>query len=42
MGPVICTDNFSYFGPNEAANFALANQINTTTKVMPWILIYGL
>jgi hypothetical protein len=32
-----CTDNFSYFGPNEA-NFALANQIDDN-QVMPWILI---
>jgi hypothetical protein len=30
MGPVVCTDNFSYFGPNEAANFALANQLQDT------------
>jgi hypothetical protein len=22
MGPEICTDNFVYFGPNEAANYA--------------------
>ena len=32
MGPVVCTDNFSYFGPNEAANYALANQIDDSNN----------